>query len=292
MCKPVNKRKTSLLFQCPHYKKNLPNFQAIFRYQEEILQETLVIRLIMVFDQWWMQQGLDLKIITLKTVQVDDLMGYTQVLDTGETLKNICEKHGAGLASGDRNAVLRYIENHNKGKGKVAALEHFRRSLAGYCVATYVLGVVERQYNYYVINEDGRFFHKYFGEYIFGGLRRDKTMIAFTKEMESALIEKENKATDMNYFYNLCYSAIIVLRKNSHQLLNLISMMKVTNIPCFATEGALEFVKGQLNLDGNDADACQNVNLLDSVQTDHGSIVKRYLQKDYHRRRRSKRRGF
>lgn len=261
------------MLQCPHHKRNLPNFQLIFRFQEDVLQETLIVRLIMVFDQWWMEQGLDLKMMTLKTVQIDDMIGYTQVIENGETLKNICEKHGAGLASGDRNAVMKYIESHNKTKAKVAALEYFRRSLAGYCVATYVIGIVERHYSYYVIHEDGRFFHKYFGEQIFGGPKRDKTMIAFTREMESALMEKENKATDMNYFYNICYSAIIILRKNSHQLLNLIAMMQVTNIPCFNTEGVLDFVRTQLNLDGNDADACQNVELLDIVQTCHGGIT-------------------
>lgn len=225
------------------------------------MQDVMVIRLIQIFDKWWIEQGLDLKIFTLKTVPVDDMVGYTQVLENGETLKNICEKYGTGLTSVDKNAVLKYIEAHNKGKAKTAALEIFRRSLAGYCVAGHVLGILERNYGYYVVSEGGRFFQRNFGDQIFGGAKRERTLVAYAKEMEAALYEKDSKTADMPYFLNLCYSAIIILRKKAHQLLNLVSMMQVANIPCFHTEGAIAYIRNQLNLDGNDADACQNVSL-------------------------------
>lgn len=260
LCKPINKRKTSLLIQCTNVKKNLPNFQMIFKYQEEVLQEILVLRLIQIFDKLWIEKGLDLKILTLKSAQVDDMVGYFQVYEGGESFKNICEKYGTGIGSGDRNPVMKYLESHNKGKAKQASLDYFKRSLAGYCVASYVLGIFEKQYSFYMITENGRFFCKNFGDQIFGGQKREKPLVFFTKEMELAL-ELENKSQGLTYFYNLCYSAISILRKNAHQILNLIAMMKVVNMPCFCTDGAIEFVKDQLNLVGNDADACQNVDL-------------------------------
>lgn len=246
----------------------MPNFQLIFKFQEEVIQEIMVLRLIQIFDKLWIEKGLDLKILTLKSAQVDDLVGFHQIYEGGESFKNIVEKYGTGLGSVDRNPVMKYLESHNKGKTKLIALDYFKRSLAGYCVASYVLGIVEKQYSYFMITENGRYFCKNFGDQIFGGSKREKSLIFFTKEMEAAL-EIENKSPGLTYFYNLCYQAIIILRKNSHQILNLISMMKVMNMPCFCTEGALEFVKDQLNLNGNDADACHNVDLCHLVQTKH-----------------------
>lgn len=261
LCKPTNKRKTSLLLQCTNVKKNLPNFHIVFKYQEEVIQEILVLRLIQIFDKLWMDKGLDLKVLTLKSAQVDDLVGYFQVYEGGESFKNICEKYGTTFGFTDRNPVTKYIESLNKGKSKLVALEYFKRSLAAHSVASYVLGIVEKQYSYYMITENGRFFCKNFGDQIFGGPKREKPLVFFTKEMESALDVEKNKE-GLAFFYNLCDSAISILRKNAHQILNLIAMMKVINMPCFSTEGALEFVKEQLNLSGNDADAIQNVRLV------------------------------
>ena len=70
----------------------------------------LAVRLIMLFDKWWLEKGLDLKIVTYKVVVLDDLVGMSQIMDNTETLKNICEKFGTGLSVFDRNCIIKYID--------------------------------------------------------------------------------------------------------------------------------------------------------------------------------------
>jgi len=237
-------------------KKTLRQFEIMLKYQEEVLQDMFITRMIMLFDKMWMEKGLDLKVTTPKILPVDDLTGYYESFETGvETLKNICEKHGTGMSSLDRGCINKYLEQNNKGAMKDRASEFFRRSAAAYCVATYVLGVVDKNYNYYMVMEDGRFFHHNFGGAIFGAPNREKQYILYTKEMETVVIEKENE----EYFYNLCYLALTILRKQAHIIMNLVGMMVVANMPSVQDTDAIDFIRTALNLGGNDSDTCQNV---------------------------------
>ena len=261
-CKPIGIRKISVLIQCNNIRRNLPNIQVEYKFQEEVLQDYFMLKMIQLFDSWWMQRGLDLKISTFKIVPTDDGIGFSQIFDNIETLKNIREKYGTGLASVDVACLNKYLDLHNKGAVKELASELFRRSLAGYCVANYVMGVVEREYNYYLISDYGRFLQRTFGKHLFGGSKKDKVLLPYSREMEAVIFRKGNEAEDKEYFFNLCYSAINILRKQSHELLNLLGMMVVANMPSLQDYDPLEYVKEALNLGGNDADTNQNVGLL------------------------------
>ncbi len=108
-----------------------------------------------------------------------------------------------------------YLRNHNDPKVDKdkyeAAVQRFMYSCAGYCVATYLLGIGDRHNDNYMVREDGTFFHIDFGRscraaaalppvprrdrvapsagHILGnfkyfkGLRRERTKFVFTPEM-------------------------------------------------------------------------------------------------------------
>lgn len=253
--KAINKKKTSVLVQCPNLKRNLANFQLTFKYQEHIFQDLVCFKLIELFDHWWMEKGLDLKITTIKLTPVDDMIGFGQVIEGAENLKIIVDKFGTGVKDLELSALLKFIEMNNKGPAKDTALEMFRRSLAGYCVATYVLGIAEKDDTFIMIHESGRLFHRTFGEKILG--RTPSPLIAFSPQMR-LVIGKENE----DYFYNLCNTALIILRKQSYQLINLLDMLIPANLPGFEIENCLKHVRATLNLSGSDADACQNFKLV------------------------------
>lgn len=259
-CKSTGRKKTSITVTCPPLARGLPNFAVTYRFQEEVCQDMFCHRLMQMFDHCWLERGLDLKIITPKVTPVDDLIGFAQVFDNSESLSNIYQKYGTGLSELDKNCILKFIEANNKNVGRDNAQEVFRRSLAGYCVGTYVLGVVEKSYDFYTITENGTFFHNSFGMELFGGADRDdrdKIRVAFTKEMEAVIDPNLEE-----YFFGLCNAALIVLRKQAHQLLNLMRMMLLANLPGYQVPEALTYVRNSLNLSGSDADACQNFKLV------------------------------
>ena len=58
---------------------------------------------------------------------------------------------------------------------------------------------------------------------------------------------------------NLCSAALIILRKQSSKLLNILSILLVAELPCLDSYASLEYVKTALTLKGNDIEAFQNV---------------------------------
>ena len=81
-----------------------------------------------------------------------------------------------------------WLEKHNDTDEKwAAAVDRFTRSCAGYCVATYVLGIGDRHNDNIMLAETGELIHIDFGHFLghfteFMGLNRDKSPFILTDE--------------------------------------------------------------------------------------------------------------
>lgn len=115
------------------------------------------------------------------------------------------------------------------------AVELFLRSTAGYCVATFVLGIGDRHNGNIMIKQDGHLFHIDFG-HILGnfkskaGINRERAAFVFTPEMAFIIARKnKNYKKDSNYrkFVQLCVESFQVLRENSRSWVALVRMVFV-----------------------------------------------------------------
>src|SRR5690606_20239339 len=108
--------------------------------------------------------------------------------------------------------------------------ENFARSCAGYCVATFVLGIGDRHSDNYMVSKSGHFFHIDFGHFLGNfkskfKIKRERSPFVFTPAMKYVIDDgKKNSSLYIN-FIQWVSEAYNVLRLRSRLLLLLFALM-------------------------------------------------------------------
>ncbi|VDK65732.1 unnamed protein product, partial [Cylicostephanus goldi] len=117
------------------------------------------------------------------------------------------------------------------------ALDNFTRSCAGWCVATYVLGIGDRHNDNILVTTAGHVFHIDFGKYMGDW----QTAAGFRRESYQTFID-------------YCCKAFNYLRRNYSILTNLLKIMACSDISGMNIE-SLNFVEKNLMLELSETDA-------------------------------------
>ena len=117
----------------------------------------------------------------------------------------------------------------------MACLDRFTESLAGYCVATYVLGIGDRHPSNLLLTSSGKFLHIDFGHFLGHfktkyGFKRETAPFVFTPQF-AAVFGGGQGTILYRRFENLCCDAFIELRQRSELLITLFSLMLGSGIP-------------------------------------------------------------
>lgn len=108
------------------------------------------------------------------------------------------------------------------------AVKTFALSCAGYCVATYVIGIGDRHNDNIMLHKQGNLFHIDFGHFLGHfktkfGYKREKAPFVFTPQYAFIL---GNKGSEMyTYFENVCCAVYNIIRRHSTLFINLFSMV-------------------------------------------------------------------
>merc|ERR1711865_627709 len=127
----------------------------------------------------------------------------------------------------------------------------FIMSCAGYCVATYVLGIGDRHPSNIMLKEDGRLFHIDFGHFLGNfkskfGVKRETSPFVFTPQFAAVF----GGANGQRYeeFCQVCCNAYNALRRESQLIISLFRLMISSGLPELQTEEDLYWLREKLSL--------------------------------------------
>ncbi|KAM3726746.1 Phosphatidylinositol 3-kinase piki-1 [Dirofilaria immitis] len=237
------------------------SFAILYKVGDDMRQDALVLQLVKMMNDIWLSQELDLRMVIFRCIPFGNKSGMVELVSDCRTL---CEIQSAVGATGvfKDDLLKKWLEMHNPSEFQYKiALENFHLSCAGWCVATYVLGIGDRHNDNILVTRTGHVFHIDFGKYMgdwqtAAGFRRDRTPFIFTSDMAYVINEGSPQSATSRYqhFVDNCCKAFNLLRKKYSILVNLMKMMSCSGIAGMNLE-AVNFVQSNLLLNLTDTQA-------------------------------------
>uniref|UniRef100_A0A9J8AG85 Phosphatidylinositol-4,5-bisphosphate 3-kinase catalytic subunit beta n=1 Tax=Cyprinus carpio carpio TaxID=630221 RepID=A0A9J8AG85_CYPCA len=216
------------------------------------------------------KNGDDLRqdMLTLQIFRVDGsaMEGnlFTQfVVSSADTIANIqkTSSNMAAAAAFNKDALLNWLKDKNSGDALDKAIEEFTLSCAGYCVATYVLGIGDRHSDNIMVRSTGQLFHIDFG-HILGnfkskfGIKRERVPFILTHDFIHVIQQGKTGNTEkFGNFRQYCEEAYLILRKNGNLFITLFALMLTAGLPELTSVKDIQYLKDSLALGKTDEEA-------------------------------------
>eukprot|EP00029_Vermamoeba_vermiformis_P008360 TRINITY_DN3889_c0_g1_i1.p1 TRINITY_DN3889_c0_g1~~TRINITY_DN3889_c0_g1_i1.p1 ORF type:complete len:1634 (-),score=443.27 TRINITY_DN3889_c0_g1_i1:6-4907(-) len=240
---------------------------VLFKVGDDLRQDQLTLQMFRLMDQMWLNEGLDLKMSPYHCVETGNETGMIEVVLNAETTAGIQKQYGGGFkAAFSEKPLQHWLRKHNPDDADYKmCVKDFIRSCAGYCVATYVLGIGDRHNDNIMCTTKGHMFHIDFGRFLgnvekFGAINRDRAPFVFTPEFAYVMGGTEHAL--FKWFVALCCKAYNILRKRANVFINLFAMMISTGIPELRTEKDIDYLREAFSLNLNDEQAVKKFETL------------------------------
>ncbi|XP_049283271.1 phosphatidylinositol 4,5-bisphosphate 3-kinase catalytic subunit beta isoform [Anopheles funestus] len=264
-CKVMDSKMRPLWVVYENSDPNGDDIHMIFKNGDDLRQDMLTLQMLRIMDRIWKNHGLDFRMNPYSCISTDHKLGLIEVVLNAETIANIQKERGMFSATSPfkKGSLLAWLREHNNTDELLAkAIQEFTLSCAGYCVATYVLGVADRHSDNIMVKKTGQLFHIDFG-HILGhfkekfGFRRERVPFVLTHDFVYVINNgrTDREAQEFCHFQKLCEDAFLILRQHGCLILSLFSMMISTGLPELSSEKDLNYLRETLVLDKTEEEA-------------------------------------
>jgi len=265
-CKYMDSKKLPLWLVFSNADPHGAPIYVIFKSGDDLRQDMLTLQMIQLMDKLWMHEGYDLRMNPYGCISTGDGVGMIEVVLNSDTTAHIQKEAGGVSAAFKLDPLANWIRGNNSTDELLkAAVENFIRSCAGYCVATYVLGIGDRHNDNVMITKSGKLFHIDFGHFLGNykkkfGIKRERAPFVFTPDF--AFVMGGRESPDFVYFIDLCCNAYNILRKHASMFINLFAMMLSTGIPELTNVEDLYYLRDAFSLGLSDEKAREKFTML------------------------------
>ncbi|XP_067096273.1 phosphatidylinositol 4,5-bisphosphate 3-kinase catalytic subunit delta isoform isoform X2 [Osmerus mordax] len=238
----------------------------IFKNGDDLRQDMLTLQMIQVMEILWKKEGLDLRMIPYGCLSTGNKTGLIEVVKNSDTIANIQRNNSnsAATAALNKDAILNWLKSKNPEDKLDQAIEEFTLSCAGYCVATYVLGIGDRHNDNIMIKENGQLFHIDFGHFLGNfkskfGINRERVPFILTYDFVHVIQEgRTNNSEKFERFRACCEQAYKILCRNGTLFVNLFAMMKAAGLPELSCFKDIQYLKDSLALGKSEDEALKS----------------------------------
>ncbi|XP_043932279.1 phosphatidylinositol 4,5-bisphosphate 3-kinase catalytic subunit alpha isoform-like [Protopterus annectens] len=242
------------------------NHEIIFKNGDDLRQDMLTLQIIRIMENIWQHQGLDLRMLPYGCLSIGDCVGLIEVVKNSRTIMQIQCKGGLkGALQFNSNALHHWLKDKNRGETYDAAIDLFTRSCAGYCVATFILGIGDRHNSNIMVKDDGQLFHIDFGHFLDHkkkkfGYKRERVPFVLTQDFLIVIskgIQECTKTREFDRFQEMCYKAYLAIRQHANLFINLFSMMLGSGMPELQSFDDIAYLRKTLALDKTEQEALE-----------------------------------
>ena len=145
-----------------HFYSREPEYikKVIYKIGDDLRQDVLTLQIFNIMDKLWLENNLDLKLLPYKVCPTELKAGFIECLVGIELDKLQAQDGVAGVL--DRELIVKYLRKTGKQSSPLETkFDNFIKSLAGYCVATCVIGIGDRHPGNIMIKENGIYNHNF-----------------------------------------------------------------------------------------------------------------------------------
>ncbi|CCD61196.1 Phosphatidylinositol 3-kinase catalytic subunit type 3 [Caenorhabditis elegans] len=239
--------------------RNIPEeYTVIFKTGDDLRQDQLIQQMVRLIDIILKKGQLDLKLTPYLVLSTGVGQGFVQCIKS-KPLRAIQEQYKAHKMDCIREAMKELRPGDGPFGIEPNVIDNYVRSLAGYSVIMYILGLGDRHLDNLLLCENGKLFHVDFG-FILG---RDPKPMPPPMKLTSEMVQVMGgvKSKQFLEFVQHVDSAYRILRRHSNVLLNLFSLMLDAGIPDIAAEPdkAIFKIEQRLRLDLSDEAATKHI---------------------------------
>uniref|UniRef100_A0AAY4CDQ7 phosphatidylinositol-4,5-bisphosphate 3-kinase n=1 Tax=Denticeps clupeoides TaxID=299321 RepID=A0AAY4CDQ7_9TELE len=235
----------------------------IFKNGDDLRQDMLTLQMLELMDVLWKREGLDLRMVPYGCLSTGNKTGLIEVVKNSDTIANIQRNNSnsAATAAFNKDALLNWLKSKNPGDKLEEAIEEFTLSCAGYCVATYVLGIGDRHSDNIMIRENGQLFHIDFGHFLGNfktkfGINRERVPFILTYDFVHVIQQgRTNNSEKFERFREYCEQAYKILCRNGTLFVNLFALMRAAGLPELSSSKDIQYLKDSLALGKSEEEA-------------------------------------